>query len=161
MNKITVGVLSDTHLQCVEERFIKLIDEHFVNCDMVIHAGDIVNDELLKIFNKPVYAVRGNMDFFSHLPVKRCVKILNKNIGIIHGFGHPLGIEERISKEFENVDCIVYGHTHTPRCEFINNILFFNPGSPFDKRYANKNSIGILEITDYQVIGKIIDIKGE
>lgn len=160
MSKIIVGVISDTHLNGVEARFISLINQNFTHCDCVIHAGDIVNDDILSIIDKPVYAVRGNMDFSSKLPIKRVITILNKKIGIIHGYGHPDGIQQRIKKEFQDVDCIVYGHTHTPKNDIIDGILFFNPGSPFENRWASQKSIGYLEIDEKGINGIIKELRG-
>ncbi|MEL7656848.1 MAG: metallophosphoesterase family protein, partial [Bacillota bacterium] len=56
----------------------------------------------------------------------------------------------RAIKCFENdyVDCIIFGHSHIPYCEFINNILLFNPGSPTDKRRNEFFSFGIIELGD-------------
>jgi len=148
MNKVIVGVISDTHLTSPEEKFANLIKEHFSHCDCIIHAGDIVDDDILTIIDKPLYAVRGNMDFSSKLPIKRTVTIMNKKIGVIHGYGHPDGIQLRIKKEFDEVDCIVYGHTHASSCEVIEGVIFFNPGSPFDNRHSSKKSVGYLEIDE-------------
>jgi predicted phosphodiesterase len=36
--------------------------------------------------------------------------------------------------------------------------LFVNPGSPTDKRWAERNTIGILEITSQDVSPKILEI---
>lgn len=158
MSKIIVGVLSDTHLKVVDEKIIQLYEKHLNHCDYIIHAGDLVTDEIVSVFKQPVFAVRGNMDFNSQLPLKRTVEILNKKIGIIHGYGFPAGIEQRIIKEFDKVDCIVYGHTHLPKLETIKCVLFFNPGSPFDKRWTDKNSLGYLEISEEGIKGVIKEL---
>ncbi len=160
MNKVLVGVFSDTHLNNVNNRFISLVNENFAHCNCTIHAGDIVNDDILSVIEMPVYAVRGNMDFSSKFPIKRVITILNKKIGIIHGYGHPDGIQERIKREFENdnLDCIVFGHTHCPQNEVIDGILFFNPGSPFENRWASKKSIGYLEINENSINGIIKEL---
>lgn len=158
MNKVLVGVISDTHLTEIDDRIVNLYDRYLSHCDLVIHAGDIVNDEVLSIIKKPTYAVKGNMDVFSTLPIKRTIEILNKKIGIIHGYGAPSGIEERILKEFNDVHCIVYGHTHMPKSEIRDGVLLFNPGSPFDKRWAEKNSVGYLEITEESIKGIIKEL---
>ncbi|GAB4438197.1 MAG: metallophosphoesterase family protein [bacterium] len=159
MSKILAGVISDTHLNGIEEKLIRLYDNYLAHCDYIIHAGDLVADEVISFFKKPVFAVRGNMDFNSKLPVKRTVEILNKKIGIIHGYGAPEGIEDRIAKEFKDVNCIVYGHTHNPKSELINGVLFFNPGSPFDRRWSDRCSLGYLEIDEKGIKGIIKEVK--
>jgi putative phosphoesterase len=55
---------------------------------------------------------------------------------------------EMIRKEFDNIDLIVYGHSHTPFWGKVNGVYFLNPGSPTDKRYAPYNSVAVLEVGD-------------
>ncbi|MEM7828128.1 MAG: metallophosphoesterase family protein, partial [Candidatus Aenigmatarchaeota archaeon] len=55
---------------------------------------------------------------------------------------------DRIRKQFEDVNAIIFGHTHNPLNEEKEGIIFFNPGSPFDTIYAPFNSIGIIHIED-------------
>jgi hypothetical protein len=64
-------------------------------------------------------------------------------------------MEKEIIKEFEDIDCLVYGHTHQAENKMIDGVLFFNPGSPTDRRFAMYNSIGILE-TGEKITGEII-----
>jgi len=51
----------------------------------------------------------------------------------------------------------VYGHTHRAANEVRDGILFFNPGSATDKRFASRNTIGILEVGE-KINGKIIEL---
>ncbi len=60
--------------------------------------------------------------------------------------------------EFEQVDCIVFGHTHKPFCENIDGTFFFNPGSPFDNRFSLKNTIGYLELSGGEIKGRIVEL---
>jgi uncharacterized protein len=46
----------------------------------------------------------------------------------------------------DNVDCIVFGHSHIPVLKKTNEILVFNPGSPTDKRRQKEFSYGIMTI---------------
>jgi hypothetical protein len=69
----------------------------------------------------------------------------------------PFGIENKLLKEVGRVDCLVYGHTHRPANEVRDGILFFNPGSATDKRFASRNTIGILEVGE-KINGKIIEL---
>ena len=159
--KIKVGVISDTHLNGYDDRLKKVVDEHFNDVNFVIHAGDIVDLRLLDIFaDKDVKAVCGNMDYFSvreKLPEKLILDVKGFKIGVIHGWGAPEEVEEKVLAKLEKVDCIIYGHTHKPANHLIDGILFFNPGSPTDKRYAASRSLGILEI-DKKVSGRIIKL---
>ncbi|MBW2146510.1 MAG: metallophosphoesterase family protein [Deltaproteobacteria bacterium] len=155
---IKIGVLSDTHLLEVDLRLREIVDTYFAEVDIIIHIGDMVTSEVLRYLQtvraglKPALtleAVHGNMDYpdvQSLLPGKKVLEVGPFRIGIIHGWGPPGGMEDRIQNQFENVQCIIFGHTHNPVNRMKNGILFFNPGSPTDKRFARKNTVGILEI---------------
>jgi len=154
-----IGVISDTHLNTFDDRLEKIVEDHFHDVDLVLHAGDIVDLELLDVFKGgEVYAVSGNMDHASVreiFPEKRIVEVEGRRIGLIHGWGSPHGLEEKILREFEDVECIVYGHTHRAVNEIKDGVLLFNPGSPTDRRFAKHNSVGILDIGK-EIVGTII-----
>ena len=84
------------------------------------------------------------------LSEKEILEIEGKRIGIIHGWGSPHGIDDRVGGMFDDVDIIVYGHSHYSQNEVKRGILFFNPGRA-------KNSFGILT-TDREVSGEIINL---
>lgn len=145
-----IGVLSDTHGYSLEDIPQKVIDS-LSKVDLIIHAGDFTAMEVLNALKKlgEVKAVQGNMDSMeirSKLPTKEIIEVGGKRIGITHGSGGPWGIEQRVRKMFDEVDVIVYGHSHESQNKVINGILFFNPGRASD-------SFGILTIEE--------DVKGE
>ena len=127
---------------------------------MILHAGDIIDPGLLSVFAPvPVHAVRGNMDpATADTPPLRVISVAGVHIGLIHGWGAPDGIVARISREFAGIalDCLVFGHTHEPCCRRQNGLLLFNPGSATDRRRMPYESVGILEIEDGRVKGRII-----
>jgi len=156
-----IGVISDTHLNNFDDRLEKIAEDHFHDVGLILHAGDIVDLTVLDVFNgKEIYAVSGNMDPDSVrevFPRKRVVEIEGWRIGLIHGWGSPSGLEEKILLEFEDVACIVYGHTHQTMNEVRDGVLLFNPGSPTDRRFARHNSVGILDIGE-GIVGTIITL---
>lgn len=156
-----IGVISDTHLTGVTEEFKSIFDRHLSSCDMILHAGDFVGIELLNFLSKyNFHGVAGNMDYpeiKNLLPSKKIVQAGRFRIGLIHGWGAPWGIEDKLIKEFSDVHCIVYGHTHQTRNGEKNGILMFNPGTPSDKRFTEDLTIGILTV-DNQLSGEIIRI---
>jgi len=159
--KVKIGVISDTHLDDFDEGIKRSIDEYFRDVDMILHAGDMVDLRVLKIFgDKEVKAVCGNMDNHSirqKYPEHLIFEINGFKLLLIHGWGSPWGLEEKISAKFKNVDCVIYGHTHKPANHVKNNILFFNPGSAADRFFNSSKTIGILEI-DKEIKGRIIKI---
>ena len=159
--KVTIGVISDTHLSGYDARLARIVAQHFNDADLILHAGDLVDLRVLDIFaGKELKAVSGNMDNMpvkDKLPEQLIFEIKGFKIGVIHGWGSPLGIEEKLLAKLGDVDCVVYGHTHKPANYKENGILFFNPGSAMDKRFADTRTIGILEI-DKEIKGRLISI---
>ena len=148
-----VGVLSDTHVPAIVRALPPVLFEIFKGVDLILHAGDIVElsvlDDLRAI--APVQAVAGNMDgpeVQAQLPFKRIIRIGNYTTGLIHGKYNIDVQKDMIRKEFDDVDLIVYGHSHTPFWGKIDGVYFLNPGSPTDKRLAPYNSVAILEAGD-------------
>lgn len=158
MNDLTdfplrIAVLSDTHLpDSVDARAFlsELIDNILAPVDMILHAGDLIDTDLLSAFDGyPFHAVRGNMDPSTPgVPIKKIIDVGGFTIGMIHGWGPSGGIEERAYAEFSTVslDCLVYGHSHRPACHRREGVLFFNPGSATDRRSMAYHSVGLLEI---------------
>jgi putative phosphoesterase len=161
VKKVKIGVISDTHLSGYDKELKKIVDKHFGDVDIIIHAGDLVDLRVLDMFaGFEIKAVCGNMDYPSvkeKLPEQLLFEIQGFKFGVVHGWGVPAGIEERILAKTGKLDCIVYGHTHNPACHESDGVLFFNPGSPTDKRFAAHRSIGILEI-DKDIAGRIINL---
>lgn len=159
--KVKIGVISDTHLDDYDEKMKGIIVEHFNDVDIILHAGDMVDSRVLKIFgNKEVKVVCGNMDNHSvrqKFPEHLLFEIKGFKFLLIHGWGSPWGIEEKISAKFKDVNCVVFGHTHKPANHKKDNILFFNPGSAADRFFNSSKTIGILEI-DKDITGRIIKI---
>jgi putative phosphoesterase len=150
---IKVGVLSDTHIPGVARALPPVVFDIFKGVDLILHAGDIVElsvlDELRAI--APVEAVAGNMDgpeVHLKLPAKKIIPLAKYSVGLIHG-KFKIDIQQTmIRKEFDAIDLIVYGHSHTPFWGKIDGVYFLNPGSPTDKRHAPYNSVALLEIGD-------------
>jgi len=160
---VRIGVLSDTHLPDSGEALAFLADlaaGPLAGVDLILHAGDIVAPGVLVAFAPcPVYAVRGNMDPAApELPVKRVVPVAGLQIGLIHGWGPPAGLPERIRREFAGMtlDCLVFGHSHAPLCRYEGGLLLFNPGSATDRRGQPSTSVGLLEIENGRIHGRIV-----
>jgi putative phosphoesterase len=152
-----VAVLADTHVSSIKDLPRKIIDS-LSTFDLIVHAGDLTTKEVLNGLKQlaEVKAVQGNMDsteLRATLPVKEILEIGNKRIGITHSSGGPWEIEDRARRIFDRdqVDVIIYGHSHQSQNKVTDNILFFNPGKA-------TNSFGILTIEE-EVRGEIISSK--
>ena len=159
-----IGVLSDTHLREPTEELKKAL-EVMGDVDLIVHCGDIVSLDVIEFLKRkaPVKAVCGNMDppeVAKALPKKLVFEVEGVRIGVTHGYGAPWGIEERVRQVFsgEELGVIIFGHTHNPVNRKIGDVLFFNPGSPTDKFYAQENTLGILEVEKGKVEGRILKL---
>jgi putative phosphoesterase len=156
-----IGVLSDTHLEEPHSEFMKFIELHFKDVDQIFHTGDFTDWRVAEYLSslKQIVAVSGNMDppqIRKAFPQKRAIEVLGFRIGLTHGGGPPLGIESRVRGQFDEVDMIVYGHTHVPANHRSKGVLYFNPGSP-TRSFAGQGTIGILHIGE-NIEGEIIKI---
>lgn len=166
-NITKIVVLSDTHLPVRAAKIPDVITKEFETADLIIHAGDFQSIEPVNILQKydKFIGVCGNMDsddIADKLPAKIIINIKNDNkefkIGVTHGSGPPEGLAERVLNFFEEKpDCIIFGHSHKPFNEKIDNTLMFNPGSPTDTVFATINTFGVLKIDD-TIKGEIIKI---
>lgn len=159
--------ISDLHIPTRIESFpykkiLKKLDIDKI--DYVFGLGDYVSINGLNklyLFNKIVYAVYGNMDdemVKIQIESKIVLKIEEVEIGLIHGFGPPWDLRERIRKEFDNVRLICFGHTHESFFKEENDIYFFNPGAICGDKSGNNRSLGILTIEGANIKGEIIEL---
>jgi putative phosphoesterase len=149
-----IGVISDTHATSFDQLPDQIL-RTLAEVDLIIHTGDFVARDVLDGLKRlgEVKAVAGNMDseeLKRILPEKETLVIGGKRVGITHGWGSPYGIDDRVGGMFDDVDIIVYGHSHYSQNEMKRGILFFNPGQA-------KNSFGILTIGQ-EVSGEIVNL---
>ncbi|RCX11269.1 hypothetical protein DFR58_12642 [Anaerobacterium chartisolvens] len=158
-----IGVVSDTHIPKKGKTLPRQLLEGIKDAELIIHAGDVCRDYVLYQLGEiaRVEAVSGNNDDEYVLGITKNKKIICEEgvrIGIIHGhYGEGASSLERSRRAFRNetVDCIVFGHSHMPVNEVIGGVLFFNPGSPTDKRRQKYFSYGLLKAENGTVTGEI------
>ncbi|MFC3884165.1 metallophosphoesterase family protein [Bacillus songklensis] len=148
-------VVSDTHMpkraKKLPARFVKDLEL----ADLIIHAGDWqtmgVYEELSRYAR--VEGVIGNVDgpdMQQRFGEKLILDVNGFKIGVVHGHGQKLTTERRALAAFENeeIDCLIFGHSHIPVLKETDGVLLFNPGSPTDKRRQPHFSYGILTIEE-------------
>jgi len=166
-----IGLISDTHLS---DQLPDVITNAFAGVDLILHAGDLVALDVLRHLEAiaPVTAVQGNMDLPGiqlNLPLKMVVEAEGHRIGLIHGHRvpHPdrvlpppvdfAAMHVYLLSEFQsdNVDCIVYGHTHQAHIETYRNVLIVNPGAATRGRV---HTVGLLTVGQDAIRGEIIEL---
>ncbi|MFO7987706.1 MAG: metallophosphoesterase family protein [Desulfatiglandaceae bacterium] len=147
-----IGVISDTHLREVTGEFRQIYEDYLADKDVIIHAGDVVSPDIIDFLEKKAfYGVRGNMDpveVKDRLPEKKVIHLAGHTLGIVHGWGQPEGLEDRILPMFRNVDVLIYGHSHRAFNEMRAGILLFNPGTATGFSFSGQHSLGVLELGD-------------
>ncbi|PQP35309.1 YfcE family phosphodiesterase [Desulfobacteraceae bacterium SEEP-SAG9] len=157
-----IGVISDTHLASPSKNLSRLMEGIFKDVSIILHAGDLTRIGVLDAFSgKETIAVCGNMDHSDvtrRLPKKEIITIDAYRIGLIHGWGSPNKIEDRIINTFTNVQAIIYGHSHKAANHIRNGILMFNPGAFSGTFILGRNrSVGVMTIDD-GIRGTIVNI---
>lgn len=157
-----IGVLSDTHLKGVTADFEGLLRNHFGDVDLLLHAGDMVALPVYEfLMSLKVEAVQGNMDegkLVGRLPLKKTFTLGGWKIGLIHGWGPAKGLEDRLRPEFEDLHCLVYGHSHQAANHQRDGVLFFNPGTATGAGFFKRPSIGFLYLDPSGIRGEIKEL---
>ena len=159
-----VGLISDTHIPTKAKRLPLKVFEVFKNADFIIHAGDLVQLEVLSELEQlaPVLAVHGNMDrkdIREKLPKMNTLKTYDWIIGVMHDPGTLFGKSKMLKiAEENNFKVLVYGHTHHSSIRWEDKLLFINPGSPTNPLppFITKPTVGVLRITREKIEPEII-----
>ena len=149
----TIGVISDTHGLLRPQAIDSL---HGV--DQILHAGDVGDPEILIALAEvaPVTAVRGNVDtkaWAGRLSQTEIVEVDGVTIYMLHNLS-----QLDLKLEAAGIRAVVSGHSHQPKIEEKNGVLFFNPGSAGPRRFNKPISIGKLTIKAGIVRAEIIDL---
>ncbi len=159
-----IGVISDTHIPISSKKLPKEVYEHFKGCDLIIHAGDIIEMSVLKELGTiaETKAVRGNMDspeVKQVLPEKMIINVGGKQIGVFHGRGPSFKVPILAKTMFsKKLDIIIFGHSHFPYNVVEDGTLYFNPGSAGDTIFSKGRSLGVINIENDNIRAEIIDI---
>jgi putative phosphoesterase len=138
---VIIGVISDTHGLLRPEAI-----EALQGSDYIIHAGDIGDPQILDKLAAiaPLTAVRGNVDHgaWAHkIPATNVLEIGEVSIFVLHDIQ-----ELDLKPEAAKFTAVVYGHSHVPKQELKNGVLYFNPGSAGPRRFKLPVSVGRLTI---------------
>src|SRR5262249_48727779 len=112
----------------------------------IIHAGDIGSPEIVPALEKiaPVTAIRGNVDtegWARRFAETEVVELAGVHIYVIHNLN-----ELDLNAKAAGFAVVISGHSHQPKQETKDGVLYFNPGSAGPRRFSLPVSIGKLEI---------------
>lgn len=145
-----IALISDTHIPANLERLPDELLSQIDGVDAILHAGDIVSDDVLKTLAAiaPTTAVAGNMDppeVAGKLSDRELIQLDGRTIGLKHGhqpngaqshyIGRPYDSPEMkvffhmMAEQLSEAEIIVFGHFHRAVIKQWNHILFINPGA--------------------------------
>lgn len=143
-------IVSDTHRH---EENLERVLELEKNIDALIHLGDVEGSEdyIRSIVNCPCYMVAGNNDYFSMLNREIKTTIGNYKVLLTHGHHYyvSLGYEHiRLEGIAQDMDIVMFGHTHRPLVDEGEDIILINPGSLTYPRQEGKAPSYIIMTLD-------------
>jgi putative phosphoesterase len=149
-----LGLIADTHGYLPPDAL-----EVFQAVDLILHAGDIGSEEILRSLEQaaPVVAVRGNMDggpWTKCLPEKQSVQAGNLIIHLVHDL-----LNFRLEPGQDARAAVVNGHTHRPLVERKNGVLFVNPGSAGAPRRGERSCVALLSVSGSSATADLICLR--
>jgi putative phosphoesterase len=151
--RMNIGVISDTHGLLRPEALTALRGS-----DHIVHAGDIGAAEILDVLSKlaPVTAIRGNIDvekWSQCLPTTNVADIAGTLLYVLHDL-KELDLNPRTA----GFAAVISGHSHVPKIEWTDGVLYFNPGSAGPRRFKLPISVGRLRLKNGQLTPELIPL---
>jgi putative phosphoesterase len=151
-----IGVISDTHGLLRAEAL-----EVLRGSDFIIHAGDVGDPEILGKLSKiaPVTAVRGNVDqeeWAITIPETNVLEVNGLAIYVLHDLQRL-----DLKPEAAGFAAVISGHSHIPRQEVKNGVLYFNPGSAGPRRFRLPVSMGRMLLEGGAVSAEVVKLNAE
>jgi hypothetical protein len=138
-----IGLISDTHglLRPDALAFLQ-------GSDLIVHAGDIGGPDILQALSAiaPLTVVRGNNDrgpWAASIRETEWLQAAGINLYAIHDLAQ-LDVDPAAA----GIQVVVSGHSHQPRVDRREGVLYVNPGSPGPRRFRLPISIGELLVGD-------------
>lgn len=126
--------------------------------DRIIHAGDVGAPEIITqlALIAPVTAVRGNVDkaaWARNLPETDILEVNGISVYVLHDLAHL-----DLKPEAAGFAVVISGHSHVPKQETNEGVLYFNPGSAGPRRFKLPVSMGKLTLAHGKVRGELVTL---
>jgi putative phosphoesterase len=154
MERKLVGLISDTHGLLRAEALAAL-----QGSDYIIHAGDVGDPAILGKLGEiaPVTAVRGNVDrghWAEKIPETNILEVVGILIYVLHDL-----TQLDLKPDAAGFAAVISGHSHVPKQEMKNGVLYFNPGSAGPRRFKLPVTVGRIRVEDAKLSGEILRIQ--
>src|ERR1041384_1634489 len=148
-----VGVISDTH-GLLRPEAVELLRR----AEHIIHAGDIGAPEIIPELEKiaPVTAIRVNVDTQAWARKFAETEVVELGGGVLDVI-HDANTDE-LKPKAAGFAAVISGHSHKPKQEMKDGVLYFNPGSAGPRRFKLPISVGRLMIADGKVSAEVLEI---
>nr|HEV8010570.1 metallophosphoesterase family protein [Bradyrhizobium sp.] len=148
-----IGIISDTHGLLRPEAIKQL-----AGADHIIHAGDIGAPEVIEGLRRiaPTTAIRGNIDigeWAKDYPDSELVVLGGRSLYVLHNLK-----EIKLDPAASGFDVIISGHSHRPKIETKNGVLYVNPGSAGPRRFKLPTAVAIIALSDGLIVPQILEI---
>jgi uncharacterized protein len=134
-------LLADTHVPRRARDLPAQVWAEVDAADVVVHAGDWVDVELLDAIEQRadrlvgVYGNNDGADLRARLSEVASVDLGGVRLAVVHETGGREGRERRCAQRFPEADVLVFGHSHIPwDTTATGGLRLLNPGSPTDRR---------------------------
>ena len=149
-----IGVISDTHGLLRPQAVAAL-----QGSALIIHAGDVGRPEILDELRRiaPVVAVRGNVDrdaWAGRLPHSEIAEHEGVRLYVLH-----ILEELDLDPPAAGFHGVITGHTHRPKMETKDGVLYFNPGSAGPRRFTLPISVGRLSVVGGKLRGELVSLQ--
>ena len=149
-----VGVISDTHGLLRAEALAALRGS-----DYIIHAGDVGDPAILEKLGAiaPLTAVRGNVDrgaWARGVPETNVLEVAGRLLYVLHDLN-----QLDLKPEPAGFAAVISGHSHMPKQEMKNGVLYFNPGSAGPRRFKLPVTVGRIRVEEGKLSGEILPIQ--
>jgi putative phosphoesterase len=132
--------------------------------DLILFTGDYIRDGLLlaKLLSLPVYGVAGNCDPSGAGEKEQVIEFNGFKFFLTHG--HHWGVKRGLQSLFYRTQEVgaqvaVFGHTHVPFCQKIDDIWMINPGSPaYPRGISHRGTYAIVRIEDNNLHPEILKL---
>lgn len=146
-----IGLISDTHGLLRPEALAAL-----QGCERIIHAGDIGKPAVLDGLRAlaPLEVIRGNIDtadWAQALPERLDLHIGGLRLHVLHGLK-----ELSVDPVAAGIDVVIAGHSHQPKIERRDGVLYINPGSAGPRRFRLPISLALLRLEGGNAQAKLI-----
>jgi putative phosphoesterase len=148
-----IGLISDTHGLLRPEALSFL-----QGSDAIVHAGDIGNAGVLEALAgiAPVTAVRGNNDTGAWADALPETAWLRFGAVLLYAL-HDLAALD-IAARGHGIRVVVCGHSHRPRIEERDGVLYLNPGSAGPRRFRLPVSVAEIVVDSASITPRIVEL---